>query len=88
MHSVVFSDFNDLQILIQVINLNIHIDISENIFSGLKHGRLKVKTTAEQEEAKRIEREKKVKKYTAVTRQIFQKVSILPNTSNTCLEWL
>ncbi|XP_013402007.1 geranylgeranyl transferase type-2 subunit alpha-like [Lingula anatina] len=37
------------------------------------HGRLKVKTTAEQQEAKRKEREKKMKLYNAATSKIFQK---------------
>lgn len=37
------------------------------------HGRLKVKTTAEQQEAKRKEREKKLQIYTAGTEKAFQK---------------
>ncbi|XP_042148564.1 geranylgeranyl transferase type-2 subunit alpha isoform X2 [Ixodes scapularis] len=37
------------------------------------HGRLKVKTTAEQEEEKRKEREKKLKTYKAANRQIVEK---------------
>ncbi|XP_038070452.1 geranylgeranyl transferase type-2 subunit alpha-like [Patiria miniata] len=37
------------------------------------HGRLKVKTTAEQQEAKRKEREKKLKLYTGATQKVFQK---------------
>ncbi|XP_022098091.1 geranylgeranyl transferase type-2 subunit alpha-like [Acanthaster planci] len=37
------------------------------------HGRLKVKTTAEQQEAKRKEREKKLKLYTGATQRVFQK---------------
>ncbi|XP_074644126.1 geranylgeranyl transferase type-2 subunit alpha-like [Tubulanus polymorphus] len=37
------------------------------------HGRLKVKTTAEQQEAKRKEREKKLLLYTGATKKIFQK---------------
>ncbi|KAL4235249.1 hypothetical protein ACF0H5_006887 [Mactra antiquata] len=37
------------------------------------HGRVKVKTTAEQQEAKRKEREKKLKIYTAATEKIFEK---------------
>ncbi|ESO94984.1 hypothetical protein LOTGIDRAFT_160736 [Lottia gigantea] len=37
------------------------------------HGRLKVRTTAEQQEAKRKEREKKQKIYTAATQRTFQK---------------
>ncbi|XP_029436471.1 geranylgeranyl transferase type-2 subunit alpha isoform X2 [Rhinatrema bivittatum] len=37
------------------------------------HGRLKVKTTEEQQEAKRKEREKKLQLYTATTSTIFQK---------------
>ncbi|XP_006811905.1 geranylgeranyl transferase type-2 subunit alpha-like [Saccoglossus kowalevskii] len=37
------------------------------------HGRLKVKTTAEQQEAKRKEREKKLQIYNAATKKAFQK---------------
>lgn len=37
------------------------------------HGRVKVKTTAEQQEAKRKEREKKLKLYTGATQMIFSK---------------
>ncbi|XP_033626291.1 geranylgeranyl transferase type-2 subunit alpha-like [Asterias rubens] len=37
------------------------------------HGRLKVKTTAEQQEAKRKEREKKLKVYSGATQRIIQK---------------
>lgn len=37
------------------------------------HGRIKVKTTAEQQEAKRKEREKKAKIYTAATNKVFEK---------------
>eukprot|EP00057_Strongylocentrotus_purpuratus_P028148 XP_011682622.1 PREDICTED: geranylgeranyl transferase type-2 subunit alpha-like [Strongylocentrotus purpuratus] len=37
------------------------------------HGRLKVKTTEEQQEAKRKEREKKLKLYTAGTQKVFEK---------------
>ncbi|XP_052816864.1 geranylgeranyl transferase type-2 subunit alpha-like [Mya arenaria] len=37
------------------------------------HGRIKVKTTAEQQEAKKLEREKKLKLYTAATNRIFEK---------------
>ena len=40
----------------------------------LQHGRIKVKTTAEQQEAKRKEREKKQLKYTAGTKRAFEKV--------------
>lgn len=39
-----------------------------------QHGRVKVKTTAEQQEAKRLEREKKLKLYTAATNRVFSKV--------------
>ena len=53
-----------------------------NVFSNknvlnchvLKHGRLKVRTTAEQQEAKRKEREKKLKIYNAATDRAFEKV--------------
>ncbi|ETE64468.1 hypothetical protein L345_09764, partial [Ophiophagus hannah] len=38
-----------------------------------KHGRLKVKTTEEQAEAKRLEREKKLHQYVTVTKAIFEK---------------
>ncbi|XP_024079881.1 geranylgeranyl transferase type-2 subunit alpha-like [Terrapene carolina triunguis] len=37
------------------------------------HGRLKVKTTEEQAEAKRLEREKKLRQYVAATTAIFEK---------------
>ncbi|KAK6171224.1 hypothetical protein SNE40_019459 [Patella caerulea] len=37
------------------------------------HGRLKVRTTAEQQEAKRVEREKKLKIYTGATKKAFEK---------------
>ena len=40
----------------------------------LKHGRLKVKTTAEQQEAKRKEREEKLKIYKAASARAFEKV--------------
>ena len=40
----------------------------------LQHGRLKVKTTAEQEEAKHKERDRKLKLYTAGTSKVFSKV--------------
>lgn len=39
-----------------------------------QHGRLKVKTTEEQAEAKRLEREKKLHQYKATTEAIFEKV--------------
>ncbi|XP_060587965.1 geranylgeranyl transferase type-2 subunit alpha-like [Ruditapes philippinarum] len=39
----------------------------------MMHGRVKVKTTAEQQEAKRKEREKKLKLYTGATQMIFSK---------------
>ncbi|EMP30572.1 Geranylgeranyl transferase type-2 subunit alpha [Chelonia mydas] len=38
-----------------------------------QHGRLKVKTTEEQAEAKRLEREKKLRQYVAATTAIFEK---------------
>uniref|UniRef100_X2A7L7 Geranylgeranyl transferase type-2 subunit alpha n=1 Tax=Capitella teleta TaxID=283909 RepID=X2A7L7_CAPTE len=38
-----------------------------------QHGRIKVKTTAEQQEAKRIEREKKLKIYQGATKTAFEK---------------
>ena len=43
-------------------------------FVLLQHGRLKVRTTAEQQEAKRKEREKKLKIYKGATAKAFQKV--------------
>jgi len=46
-------------------------------FMCVKHGRLKVKTTEEQQEAKRKEREKKLKIYNLTTTKIFEKVSTL-----------
>uniref|UniRef100_K1QZ11 Geranylgeranyl transferase type-2 subunit alpha n=1 Tax=Magallana gigas TaxID=29159 RepID=K1QZ11_MAGGI len=42
-------------------------------YDPLGHGRLKVKTTAQQEEAKRKEREQKLKLYTAATSGAFKK---------------
>ena len=39
-----------------------------------QHGRIKVRTTAEQAEAKRKEREKKLKFYTETTSRIYEKV--------------
>lgn len=39
-----------------------------------QHGRIKVRTTAEQAEAKRKEREKKLKIYTETTSRIYEKV--------------
>ena len=41
----------------------------------MQHGRLKVRTTAEQEEAKRCERAEKVRVYRETTGRIFAKVS-------------
>lgn len=38
------------------------------------HGRLKVKTSEEQAEAKRLEREQKLKLYQSATQAVFQKV--------------
>ena len=45
------------------------------IFSLSQHGRIKVRTTAEQAEAKRKEREKKLKIYQETTTRIYEKVS-------------
>lgn len=39
-----------------------------------QHGRIKVRTTAEQAEAKRKEREKKLKIYQQTTNRIYEKV--------------
>ena len=45
------------------------------IFSLMsQHGRIKVRTTAEQAEAKRKEREKKLKIYQQTTNRIYEKV--------------
>jgi len=44
------------------------------IFSLSQHGRIKVRTTAEQAEAKRKEREKKLKIYNETTSRIYEKV--------------
>ena len=44
------------------------------IFSLSQHGRIKVRTTAEQAEAKRKEREKKLKIYQETTTRIYEKV--------------
>ena len=44
------------------------------IFSLSQHGRIKVRTTAEQAEAKRKEREKKLKFYKETTSRIYEKV--------------
>ena len=40
----------------------------------VQHGRLKVKTTAQQQEEKRIERQKKAKMFTSVMKMIFAQV--------------
>ena len=45
------------------------------IFSLSQHGRIKVRTTAEKAEAKRKEREKKLKIYQETTTRIYEKVS-------------
>jgi geranylgeranyl transferase type-2 subunit alpha len=44
------------------------------MFSYFQHGRIKVKTTAEQQEAKRKEREKKLQLYNTGTQAAFKKV--------------
>lgn len=44
------------------------------IYSLSQHGRIKVRTTAEQAEAKRKEREKKLKIYQETTSRIYEKV--------------
>ena len=44
------------------------------IFLFSQHGRIKVRTTAEQAEAKRKEREKKLKVYKETTSRIYEKV--------------
>lgn len=49
-----------------------------------QHGRIKVKTTAEQQEAKRKEREKKLKIYTGATERVFLKVKLFKLFSYTC----
>ena len=55
------------------------------IFSLSQHGRIKVRTTAEQAEAKRKEREKKLKIYNETTSRIYEKV-IKKNPNNILLE--
>lgn len=56
----------------------INIDVNRIImFSYFQHGRIKVKTTAEQQEAKRKEREKKLQLYNAGTQAAFKKVQCL-----------
>lgn len=59
------------------------------IMFDFQHGRLKVKTTAEQQEAKRKERDRKLKLYTAGTSKVFSKVQSNNTTnlwaSNSCL---
>ena len=45
----------------------------------LQHGRVKVRSTAEQEEAKRKEREEKVKIYREITSKIYKKVELFVN---------
>lgn len=47
---------------------------SEEILLLSQHGRIKVRTTAEQAEAKRKEREKKLKIYQETTSRIYEKV--------------
>ena len=47
---------------------------SEVIVLLSQHGRIKVRTTAEQAEAKRKEREKKLKIYKETTSRIYEKV--------------
>ena len=49
-------------------------DLIDIISFSLQHGRLKVKTTAEQAEAKRLERLKKQKLYQGATAKIYAKV--------------
>ena len=48
------------------------------IFLFSQHGRIKVRTTAEQAEAKRKEREKKLKVYKETTSRIYEKVHVYP----------
>lgn len=53
----------------------IECKINHKALIHCQHGRLKVKTTAQQEEAKRKEREQKLKIYNAATSTAFKKVS-------------
>lgn len=57
-----------------------------HLHANFQHGRLKVKTTEEQAEAKRLERLKKLKLYQGATAKIFAQVihsaSIIPITVN------
>lgn len=48
----------------------------------MQHGRLKVKTTEEQAEAKRLERLKKQKLYQGATAKIFEKVCAITGLVN------
>lgn len=54
--------------------LNLLSKVAYMIVLFTQHGRIKVRTTAEQAEAKRKEREKKLKIYTETTSRIYEKV--------------
>lgn len=54
--------------------LNLSSKVVYMIVLFTQHGRIKVRTTAEQAEAKRKEREKKLKIYTETTSRIYEKV--------------
>lgn len=54
--------------------LNLLFKVVYMIVLFTQHGRIKVRTTAEQAEAKRKEREKKLKIYTETTSRIYEKV--------------
>ena len=60
-------------------SLNVHylMKVYNFLFLFFQHGRLKVKTTKEQEEEKRQKRAQKVKQYRAAYARIVEKVSTI-----------
>jgi len=63
---------NDLEEAVKFNGLN---ESEVMIFLLVQHGRLKVRTSAEQAAAKQKEREKKMKVYNEATEKIFSKVN-------------